>query len=220
VVEEVEEDDLASSAHSEIPESILSKIDAALELKHQDELRRATEDIVADLKVLSSDIDDAQIDYLLGYVWYIHPDRQHSNQIQEASDKALLAAVSKDPDKALAWLYLGHNAYDLGRYEMAEERFLKVDLQQLSPYLGAKAQEMILCCRIRLHGLGRCLKELDKFVSMAEELEGQDLWPQELARVLGEAKGGIGEFDRARARVAARRLDELGRFGDWFDSLL
>src|SRR5262245_51034727 len=75
--------------------------------------------------------DDGDTWYTLGYVLYKHPERIRSPQLQDETERALQTAVERDPGHALAWMYLGYNAYDLGRHDVARRSFERAEPKQL-----------------------------------------------------------------------------------------
>ena len=160
------------------------------------------------------------MNYLLGYCWYLHLDRQHSKQIEEEVERALLLTVRQAPDFAKAWLYLGHNAYDFKRYALAKERFSCIGTTALPPYLQLKADEMLLCCAIRLNGLSQCLDKMEQFIVVAERHEIQDIWPQELSKTLAEYLPTMPLAEYQRIKTLAHRLDNAGHFGNWFGEIV
>lgn len=200
-----------------IPEAILSRIDGALSLKQRDLLARTVEEIISDLAGLPAGEDQAEVDYLVGYLWYIHPSRLVSSSIVDLVEKSLSSAIQSSPDHALAWMYLGHNAYDFGRYKEAHERFTRVDPRSLSLYLGLKSVEMLASCSIRLKGVSDSRAELVRYVEAAEESEKEDVWPSELARALEDASTTQTLLE---IEDLAERIDSVGRFGSWFRDIV
>lgn len=202
-----------------VPEAILLKIDHVLSLKDRKELKDAIEDVIPELEAFSPKRKEPEVNYLLGYCWYLHPDRQYSKQIEGEVEKALTLAIKQDSNHAKAWLYLGHNAYDFAHYRLALERFMNVDPYQLPPYLKLKTQEMLICCKIRLEGLGLCLLDMEQFAVSAEKYQPEDLWPQELAKTITESRDYLSEFERGRFKKIAQRIDATGKLGNWFSEL-
>lgn len=194
---------------------------AAAEQEHETRKHRIEQTIsrIEQLKLQRS--NDAAVLYSLGYAWYMHPERISSDQIQEHTEQSLLAAVTSDPNYALAWLYLGHHAYDLAHYQVALERFERcASIGALPEYLQLKAEEMRLCCLIRLHGLAMSMDAFDRFVRIAERHPVEDVWPQELAKSFHDAANDPVLVDRVRMAELARRLDSAGHFENWFTGLL
>lgn len=204
------------SVAKKVPESIQAKIDNLISLNSHDDMKVAVNEIVQELQSIRDNSNVSSVSYLQGYVLYLHPDRQHSEQVRFAAEEALLAAVDADPNNALAWLYLGHNSYDFGDYATARERFSRVDSKLLKPYLAGKAHEFFLCCEIICEGLQHCFNELDCFVEFVEHSDPDDLMPIELARVLRKSVSSLTEFDAARFRAIMQKLDRAGNFEPWF----
>ncbi len=203
-----------------VAEAILLKIDHALTLKDQKKLKMVIEETISELEAIDSDRRNSYINYLIGYCWYLHPDRQYSNRVENEVEKALLSAINQVGNFAKAWLYLGHNAYDFANYNMALKRFMNVDSDQLPPYLKLKTQEMIVCCKIHLEGLAACLSDLEKFVFLCEQYEPEDLWPQELARLINEKHKHLDKLKKKYLKKIAQQIDIAGNFGIWFCELI
>jgi tetratricopeptide (TPR) repeat protein len=196
---------------------VWQKIDAAEQLDDPQERAELLEDVVRMIGPLTSEhVDDAPGFYAVGYSWYMHPRRLLEPRIYEAAEDALRTAVELNPDDALAWLYLGHNAYDFGHYDSARDRFVRVNVRQMSDYLRLKVEEMSLCCDVLLNGLGPSLDCFDKFVCSAETLEPVDIWPQQLAKLLASEARRLTATELPRLQAFAQRLDKVGQFGPWF----
>lgn len=213
-------DNQSESKSLKVPEKILRKIDEVVELRDERTLSDSIEELVPAIEALQGFEYNSFANYLVGYLWYLHPRRGKLCQIESASESALEKAIALDPSNGHAWLYLGHNAYDSGRYLVALKRFRQSLSQLHSRYLLTRAREMVVCCRIRLYGLTECLDDIDRFVWHASEAEVQDVWPQNLHNVLKVRVGDLTEFDKARLGKSLRRLDAAGEFGSWFSELL
>jgi hypothetical protein len=129
-------------------------------------------------------------------------------------DDALLtgSALELDPDYARAHMYLGHETFDLRRYEQARSHFEKVDLAQLGSYWAMKVREMRVCCAIAIDGLGKSLILLDEYVRTAEQHPPPDVWPTELHKWIGAQESSLGEVDKEHVRQLLERLDRAERF--------
>jgi hypothetical protein len=211
---------MASSDQDQNLDRLWQQIDDAMDVQDVEQRRSTVEEIINGLYELAAAEHSSSVLYSIGYAWYVHPDRMSSESIQQKLEDVLMDAIRVDPDCARAWLYLGHNAYDLGRYALAKDRFDRIAPGQLDGYLELKAEEMRLCCSIRLLGLAPSLDALERFVTIAEQHPVQDIWPQELAKVLRDSVGAVRPVDLARLEIFARRLDAVGQFGDWFVGLL
>ena len=204
-----------------VPEPILRRIDHALTLKNAADLKDSVEKIIADLTELrSSNLADPEICYLLGYCWYIHPDRENNRQVEARVERELQLATKQEPDFQFAWIYLCHNAYDFNRYRLAWERALKVDVNKLSPYYRLKTLEMCLCCKIHLNGLRGCLDDISKFIVIASREEVQDVWPSEFAKVITQYVRTIDQATKRKLDILLKELDRVGQFGDWFEGIM
>jgi hypothetical protein len=112
-------------------ETLWEEVELAANIEDVDGRRHAIESaaMAVDSFVAGSRTPDAL--YLLGYAWYFHPDRISSRAIQNKMATALLGALDIDGGYARAWMYLGYNGYDLGKYETARDYFDRIDLDQL-----------------------------------------------------------------------------------------
>lgn len=175
------------------------------------------------LRVLVSGSDDADTLYALGYVLYKHPRRMTSTALQDETEATLRRVLTRDPSHALARMYLGYNAYDLGRYDAAKEHFVDADPSRLAPNFALSRDELILSAEIRRDGLAESLPALERYVAMAEAATVYDIFPMTLARTLGELQPALARLDveqRERVIALARRLDHAGHFTDWFQKLV
>ncbi len=157
--------------------------------------------------------------FLLGYSWYLHPARVESSQVYENVENALFSVLEIEPAHALAWLYLGYNAYDMGYYIEAQFRFERVQMNQLSPFFRLKALEIQLCCCIRLSGLSEAADKMKEFVVELEEHPIEDIFPIELARTLESVDKLEGLYD-SELQTLALRIDRAGGFTNWFTELV
>ena len=204
-----------------VPELILQKIDHALTLKNAADLKDSVEEVIAELiELKSSNSADTEIHYLLGYCWYIHPERENNRQIEVRVERELQLAIKQEPDLPFAWLYLCHNAYDSNRYRLALERALKVNIDKISPYYRLKTLEICLCCKIHLNGLKGCLDDIAEFVETANQQEIQDVWPSELAKVITQYVHTIDQATTRKLESLLKRLDKVGQFGHWFGEVM
>ncbi|AGP40041.1 hypothetical protein [Sorangium cellulosum] len=178
------------------------------------------EDAIRQLEALASREPGTDADYALAYSWYFHPRRRDDETIQQRVSALLLPLTQKNPRDFLAWLYLGHNAYDLMRYDIALGYFRQASLVAPSSYIGLKAHEMVVCCLVTHSGISASLDEMERFVNRAEGYPAEDIWPQQLAAAVGGSCQKLGADEAARLTVLLGRLDRAGRWGSWFQQLL
>lgn len=200
-----------------IPDSIFQKIDNVEIIEDPIELKGLIEEIISELKSIPNYEKDPDINFYIGYCYYFHPDRRYSIEIENIVEQSLQLAISQSPDFAYAWLYLGHNVYDLGNYNLALERFMNVNTDKLNSYIGLKTLEMRVCCKIHLKGLSSCLSDLDEFVTIAEHGESIDLVPWQLAKAITDKAEHLSKYESARFKRFAQRIDTKGGFiSNWF----
>jgi hypothetical protein len=200
-------------------DALWEEVERASSAEDVSDRRRAIDAVIAKAKRLSEQTRTAPTLYMLGYAWYFHPDRASSQFIQDEVQTALRSALEVEPNYARAWMYLGHHAFDLGRYEEARRSFDRVELDQLGEYWRMKVFEMRLCCAIVMDGLSHSLPMMEQFVRRAEQDPPQDVWPSQLAKWVQTRSGTLGEVDKATLRQLAARIDRAGQFGQWFSSL-
>lgn len=198
-------------------DELLTRVDNA----RNEETRRAEiERVISQLEDLRSDEASGEVDYALAYAWYFHPCRSNDEAIQRKVSTLLLAATRRNPADFLAWLYLGHNAYDILQYGTALEYFNRAIGVSDADYLGLKAREMTVCCLMRSLGINAALDELERYVNKAEVCPAEDIWPEQLAAALKDKSREPIPFDTVRLTVLLERLDRAGRWGVWFQNLL
>ena len=183
------------------------------------ERREIVEAVVADLRRLCRGTADTLVQYAIGYGLYAHPCRLDEQAIRQGVEESLLKVVAIMPDDGLAWLYLGHNAYDFKDWSLALNRFERVG-PHLPRHLLLRAQEMRVCCNIRLTGLAASLIQLKFFVTECELSAKEDIWPVELASCLSESVGQLGQPLLARAQELCARLDAAGHLGTWLTEII
>jgi tetratricopeptide (TPR) repeat protein len=134
---------------------------------------------------LEPSTEKAELFYLLGYTYYQYPDKRHHPNLYANIERALLSAVEIIPNYSIAWLFLGHNAYDIGKYEDASERFLKCQESHFDSFYQIVLLEMKLCCSIQLEGLSAKLIEVEKFLKTLEGTEDSTgIYPYVLISIL------------------------------------
>ena len=205
----------------EIPRTIYDKIDFALSIPRDnaEDLKEATEEVITNLSKLISNSEilktreqQVELFYLLGYSLYIHPERRLVKEIYEKTETALWSAIQLDPDYGNAWLYLGHNAYDMENYEAAQQRFNQIKEEQVTQFLWLKALEMRVCCSIWLKGLTKTLDEIEEFVSEVEKRPDAVIAHLNLYQVLKACDNKLGIRERGRMTRLAIRLDRTDYF--------
>ena len=122
--------------------------------------------------------------YALGYVLYNHPERSRNQALQKETEEVLQRVLVRDPYHAWARMYLGYNAYDLGRYDAARQHFLDADSSQLTPNFALSRKEMILASDLRNGDISENLASFEKYVAEAERAESVDVFPMSLAKTL------------------------------------
>ena len=180
------------------------------------------DDAVALLRRATTEKPSAEGLYLLGYAQYLHEGARVPGAVREASKSALREALRLNPRHAAAHLYLGHHAYDEGRYDDAR---LELELGKLEPtndelddYFEVKRREMLLCCEVQTKGIAGALCELESFADCVEERSVFDIHPINLVRQIETRRVEIAsmsstEYERL-AKLAAR-IDRAGSLGDW-----
>lgn len=164
---------------------------------------------------------DPEVLYLLGYASYVHPDRRASRELQEQVDRALRCVLRVVPQDPLSLLYLGHNDYDLGRFESARVHLAAIDDSGLEPWLRIKVCEMKACCCLRLSGVPECQRAVGELVERCgrhPDLMRVDP-PLNLLRLLEQMAIEHGSACLELLREPLTRLDQLCRVR-WFSELL
>jgi tetratricopeptide (TPR) repeat protein len=177
------------------------------------------EAIVSELERLWAPAPGPEGYYALAYALYLHPLREHSQHIRDRVNELLKAVVEERPEDFLAWLYLGHNAYDFGQYSAAMQYFREACERAKNDYLGLKALEFLAASTARQRGLAAAISPIERLAKAAETAEKEDVWPQELGKVLEQTDFLVSEDEAARLRDAVRRLDRAGRSASWLTSL-
>jgi hypothetical protein len=193
-------------------EALWGEISAADEIQDVTQRRHAIEAVTAKLAGESAMHPTASLFWLLGYAWYLHPDRMTSTPIQKRSEAALHSALDLAPTYARAHMYLGHNAFDLRNYAEARSHFDRVDLSQLGSYWAMKVREMRVSCTIAIDGLASALEQMDEFVHIAEQHPPPDVMPTVLYRLVKTERSLLGEVETERLQRILERLDRAQRF--------
>lgn len=202
---------------SEQLDTLWGMIDAADDIDDDGRRGAAIDEVLQAIQSQPGCEQSVELQYALAYAIYVHPDRLRSAALQSRLSDALRRTLLLDPSHALAMSYLGYNAYDLGEYQEAEKWFEDVDLTVLPPALRIKIEEMLLCCAVRIVGLGPSLERLKRFADKCEELPPQDVQPLSLRVAVEEAlsqlmTGGqpLGMDEVQNARSALARIDRAG----------
>ncbi|TQV69680.1 hypothetical protein FKG94_23080 [Exilibacterium tricleocarpae] len=205
-----------------VPESILRDIDSALAIDDIVQKEKIFDALVERLSSLEESGTRGEAAFLIGYIYYLHPKKKVSSEIESGIRQNLMLALNatKDPSvEARSKLYLGHQSYDKGDYKPAAKWFRSLKLEYLPDYLRLKALEMRLCCSIRNENLASSLDEFDMFVAQVKTFPVEDLWPQELARTLREKPCKLNLFEAHRFQKSVEKLDDAGQFGRWFSEI-
>lgn len=210
---------MGEDASSNQLDDLWDQIDAAVAEEDAFVKKSAIEELARRAESLAHETGSADAFYSLGYVLYFHPERTESGALHARVDRALLDAIKVDPHHARAWLYLGHNAYDVGEFALAKRRFQRIADGALPPYLDLKAKEMDVCCAIKTEGLRAAVLEFRRFVKIAEAHPSEDIWPKELASCFREGLTGCDQASLPQLRELAKRLDAVGNFGPWFQQI-
>jgi hypothetical protein len=193
-------------------EALRGEVRAADEIQDVTERGHAIEAVTAKLAGESARHPTAWLFWLLGYAWYLHPDRMTSTPIQKRSEAALHSALDIAPTYALAHMYLGNNAFDLRNYAEARSHFDRVDLSQLGSYWAMKVREMRVSCTIAIDGLASALDQMDEFVHVAEQHPPPDVMPTVLYRLVKTARSQLDEAETERLQLILERLERAERF--------
>ncbi|WP_310485453.1 hypothetical protein [Chamaesiphon sp. VAR_48_metabat_403] len=202
-----------------IPESIYEKIDNISEFSRSDtdEISPVVDEVISHIQSLllapeysSSSSERAELLYLLGYTYYQYPYRNGNRNIYVNIEKSLLSAIEIKADYSIAWLYSGHNAYDMGRYSDAKERFLKCQENHFNSFYQLILLEMKLCCFIKIEGLAPMLNEIEKFVEQLENHDTpQDIFPYVLISIIKNDNINLESLDKKnKATILLSRLQE------------
>lgn len=201
-----------------IPESIYEEIDNILEISRsdRDDIPPAIDRVISHIQSLlltseysSFSIERAELLYLLGYTYYLYPDRSDRN-IYENIEKALLSAIEIKADYSIAWLYLGHNAYDLGRYNDAKERFSMCQENHFNSFYQLILLEMKLCCAIKIEGLAAMLGEVENFVEQLEKHDPpEDIFLYVALSIIEKDSINLEGSDREKASILLSRLQNI-----------
>lgn len=198
-----------------IPENIYEEIDNIFEIprSNRDDTQLAIDRVISHIQSLlltseysSFSSERAELLYLLGYTYYLYPDRRDRN-IYENIDKALLLAIEIKADYSIAWLYLGHNAYDLGRYNDAKERFSRCQENHFNSFYQLILLEMQLCCAIKIDGIAEMLDEVEDFVEKLEKHDPpEDVFPYVVLSILEKDSINLEGSARDLAIILLSRL--------------
>jgi hypothetical protein len=201
-----------------IPESIYDEIDNISEIPRSDTDERSPviDEVISHIQSLllapeysSFSSERAELLYLLGYTYYQYPYRNGNRNIYINIEKSLLSAIEIKADYSIAWLYSGHNAYDMGRYSDAKERFSKCQENHFNSFYQLIVLEIKLCCSIKIEGLAPMLNEVEKFVKQLENHDTpQDIFPYVLISILKKDSINLESLDKNKANTLLSRLQE------------
>lgn len=205
-------------------EEILSRIDVVLEQEGDERIAAGCDEVLRVLGAEDGVLEADERAFLTGYVGYLHPRTKSSEQARQEASQHLLQAHANASNSSLrgrAALYLGHLSYDVGDFSRAQAWFVRAQNEELGDYLGLKAREFETCCLIMSQGLGPSVEAFAEFVKRARNAVVQDLWPQELARVLSaKIAEPLSDDARSQIREGATVLDDVGDFGRWFGEIV
>ncbi|WP_146138137.1 hypothetical protein [Chamaesiphon polymorphus] len=201
-----------------IPESIYEEIDNIIDIPRSDRDDRfsAIDEVISHIQSLllapeysSSSCERAELLYLLGYTYYQYPDRNNDRNIYTNVEKSLLAAIEIKADYSIAWLYLGHNAYDMGKYRDAIERFSNCQEEHFNSFYRLILLEMKLCCSINIEGLATMLSEVERFIDQLENHDPpEDIFPYVLTSILEKDTLNLEIFPKNQATILLSRLQK------------
>jgi hypothetical protein len=200
----------------QIPESIYLEFDEILEIpkSDRDRLFLSLDGVIGHIQSLlmapeysSPSHERAELMYLLGYAYYQYPDRENGKDIYTNIEKYLLLAIEIKADYSIAWLYLGHNAYDMGKHSDARKRFLKCQENHFNSFYQLILREMKLCCSIKIEGLAQMLSEIEFFVEQLENHNTpQDIFPYVLLSILEKDSINMESFNKDKVTILISRL--------------
>lgn len=217
----IEVEDVGANLIMPIPEDIYEGIDRILEIPktERERLLKAINAVTGRIEIMlvASEYtlafaDRVELLYLLGYTYYLHPDRINDVSIYEKVENSLCLAIHIQPHHSFSWLYLGHNAYDLGKYHEASKRFAKCKEEDFIDFIRLKLLEMQLCCQIKSEGIIKMIPHVEKFVTLLENHSDPiDVFPQELTRILEEGYDKIlEEIEKEKLSNMLARLSKVG----------
>jgi tetratricopeptide (TPR) repeat protein len=189
----------------DIPSSDRDKLFLAL-----DEVISHIQSLLLDPEYSSSSNERAELLYLLGYAYYQYPDRDNNRDVFTNVEKYLSLAVEIDPSYSIAWLYLGHNAYDMGKYNDAKERFSRCQENHFGSFYRLILIEMKLCTSIKIEGLAKMIGEVEKFVDLLESDDApQDIFPYVLISIIEKDITNIENPEKDKANILLSRLQNI-----------
>jgi hypothetical protein len=148
-------------------------------------------------QITSLNDNAADLQYALGYAWYLHPSEHPSRW--ERIKTHLQNALQADPNHKYAKLYLAHHFFDGGAYASALNLlagFGPTDFDDAGQgWRDAKVAELILCCQLRLgavHGIKDAVRQFCESLTRLDN--GMHPVPDELIDclhcLLGKAGNG------------------------------
>lgn len=193
-------------------------LDAADEVEDEETRRAGLCEVIRVIEAATGEGESPDLFFMLGYALYLHPERRSDVAIQHRLDTALQRVLALEPGHDLAKLYLGHNEYDLQRYDTAANWFRAVDRSRVEPLLSLKALEMVLCCSLRCSGLAASLGLLRDFADACATHPMTDVHPLNLYAAIRDGLPAAADAVE-EARPALARIDASGEFR-WFADLL
>jgi tetratricopeptide (TPR) repeat protein len=200
-----------------IPESILRDIDQLLQTTNLAERDHLAKSIRRSIEALPRFSEDAEAQYLWGFIAFIDPSRKNNLHLREACRESLQRSLAIDPGHGRAWLYLGHLLLEEDCFIEASAAFAQAEcfLEKVSMYFKIKATEMLAVSAIASGGIMKSLCELERYAAIVECAEAEDIWPAELCEALKAAPKCDDDAIEERLAALARRIDVAGRLGSW-----
>lgn len=206
-------------------DELWGRLDAAGTLADDAQRAHAIARLIADVEPIAS--DDADLCCLLGRAYYLHPDRATLPWLQDRTQRALERALALDPGHDIARLYLAHHHYDLAvcggprgeqawGYATATRWVNAIASGSLPHHLALRAEEVGLCCTIRIRGLSLALPALERYVERLEASELADVWPGALLECIRDSRASLDPESTKRLRALALRIDAAAAFTDVF----
>lgn len=167
------------------------------------------EKILAELENISENKRNDEYFYLKGFIYYT---KEPSN-LSEAKIN-FQKALEINPFESYARLYLGHCLYDLGEYKVAEYNFSIVDKdgfnENVRELLQMKAEEMLVCCRIKESGLNeQTLTEATKLINKYFKTDYCDDYLFNLSKVLKEFDINLSDLEIKNLKFRHATIEDL-----------
>ena len=91
---EPEKDTLVDDADAQLMDRLADLVDQASDVEDDRARASAIETVAESISAAAAAAPNAYLYYLIGYAWYLHPQRMTSEAIQEKVDSALRSACS------------------------------------------------------------------------------------------------------------------------------